>query len=721
MKHGSLRILSVALLLGATAFAPLAWAQADVAEAQVQLAEARRHFDALEYEQAVPALDRAIALLSTRPTPGTRLMLATAYEIRARARFGLRDQAGARSDFVALLRVDASYALTGQVSPQVVTLFDDTRRATVTSVKLSITPPNAEVLLDGAPVNASTGTIPVLIGDHTISGKRVGFRPATQSFSTTGDGAAVSLTLERDSAVVAVITSPADSEVFIDGVSHGKTPAGPPSAEYAQVVTKAGMPMATLSAALVIADVTNGIHRIEVRRPCYSTVTRTLDVTQLDDFIMEPMKLDSAMATLVARSTMAGTTVYVDGQQRGAAPHTMDVCEGEHTVDLRSAAGRYSKKVDARPGQNIEVVGTPKPAFALVSTSGTSSLNTDIRAAIERAFEPVQSIAVFAPPTERVDAVLRAEKLPREWLAFDANKRPLGASSEINAATRREASARLARAFDSQGVGAVAIPSAANPSRVVVSLLGAGSGDPDVIELSLDRPDTIANAVAQLNRSLTFGQASIGITTIDVADVPGPIVLNVNAKGPASQAGIQTGDVVVKANGQDIATSSALIAFLNARSANDSVSLELKDKAGVAKKADVKVLMTPRVIGMGDQTLLANRIVVDLRNRLASSPSAAEEPVIRLNLAAALIRLESWGDAQAELQRVQLPDGPGVGKGTVQYLLGLCADKLGSRADAETALKAAAASDSLLTENGPPVKELAEAKLAELQRRASGQ
>ncbi len=122
-------------------------------------------------------------------------------------------------------------------------------------------------------------------------------------------------------------------------------------------MAKSGIPIASLSAALVIADVTNGTHRVEVRRPCYSTVSRTLDVTQLGDFVLEPMKLDSAMATLVARSTMAGTTVYVDGQQRGAAPHTMDVCEGEHTVDLRSAAGRYSRKVDARPGQNIEVDG----------------------------------------------------------------------------------------------------------------------------------------------------------------------------------------------------------------------------------------------------------------------------------------------------------------------------------------------------------------------------
>jgi hypothetical protein len=52
----------------------------------------------------------------------------------------------------------------------------------------------------------------------------------------------------------------------------------------------------------------------------------------------------------------------------------------------------------------------------------------------------------------------------------------------------------------------------------------------------------------------------------------------------------------------------------------------------------------------------------------------------------------------------------------VQYLLGVCADKLGNRADAEAALKVAAASEALLTEDGPAVKDLAETRLAELQR-----
>jgi hypothetical protein len=59
-----------------------------------------------------------------------------------------------------------------------------------------------------------------------------------------------------------------------------------------------------------------------------------------------------------------------------------------------------------------------------------------------------------------------------------------------------------------------------------------------------------------------------------------------------------------------------------------------------------------------------------------------------------------------------------VANGTVQYLLGVCADKLGSRQEAEAAWRAAAASESALTEDGPLVKELAQARLAELQRRS---
>ena len=53
---------------------------------------------------------------------------------------------------------------------------------------------------------------------------------------------------------------------------------------------------------------------------------------------------------------------------------------------------------------------------------------------------------------------------------------------------------------------------------------------------------------------------------------------------------------------------------------------------------------------------------------------------------------------------------PRVGPGTVQYLLGLCSEELGNRAEADAAFKAAAATESLLTEDGPAVKDLVAAR-----------
>jgi hypothetical protein len=276
---------------------------------------------------------------------------------------------------------------------------------------------------------------------------------------------------------------------------------------------------------------------------------------------------------------------------------------------------------------------------------------------------------------------------------------------------KRDASTRMATTFGSQGVAAITV---VDRNRVVISLLAAGSGDPDVLDVSLDNQDSIAAAIARLDRAPTFFRPSSGIVAVDVADVPGAVVLSADAK--ATAAGIRPGDIVTKANGQAIADATALTTLLASRKADDDLMLELKDRAGATKRADLKVFMTPRLMGISDQTLLANRMLLALRARLAGQNSPTDEAVLRLNLAAALAHVEAWSDARAELQRVKLPDGPGVSNGTVQYLLGVCADKLGNRADAEAALKAAAATEALLTEDGPAVKDLAEARLAELQR-----
>jgi tetratricopeptide (TPR) repeat protein len=705
--------LLVASLLAAAA--PVR-AQNDLAEVQVQIAEARRHFEALEYEQAVPALDRAIAILSVRRTEDTRRTLADAYEMRARSRFGLGDQNGAREDLLALLRVNPGHRLTGQISPRVVTMFEDAQKATITEVKLSVSPENATVMLDGAPVPANA-TMPILIGDHTLTATRVGYRPGTATFSAAaGPGTEASLVLARSSAVLAVVTSPADVDVIVDGVVRGKTAGGPPGADYAERASRAGVPLASLSAVLTLADIAVGSHRIEFRRGCYVSASRPMNVTQLDDVVMDPVKLERAVATIVAQSNQAGTTVFVDGQERGGAPYTAEVCEGEHLVELRSPNGRFARRVDAKAGQKMEVTGALKPAFAVVSSSGQGPLNADVKALVERAFEPVQSILLFVPPADRVDAALKGSQLPPEWLAFDANKRALGISADISAPMRRDLTAKIAKAFDAQGVASVTIPSTLNRNRVVVSFLGAGASEPDIVEFSLDRPDTISSAVALLNQPIPLTRPAIGITTLDVADVTGAIVATVDPDGP-SRAALQPGDLILKAGTQTVNDTAAFNAALTPHAANDTLGIDLKDKTGAAKHVEVKVVMTPRLIGMNDQTLLANRVLAELRSKLLTPLDPLEESIVRLNLAAALARLQSWSEARSELQKVKLPEGRAVGNGTVQYLLGLAADNLGNRAEAETAWRVAASSDSLMTEDGPPVRELAEARIAELSRR----
>jgi PDZ domain-containing protein/PEGA domain-containing protein len=714
MRSRPFLVCGTALLAGFLALPSLARGQAnDMAEVQVQMAEARRHFDALEYEQAVPALDRVIAILTTRRSTDTQKIVSDAYEMRARARFGLGDQNGAHDDFVALLRADPAHTLSGQISPRVVAMFEDAQKTTITTLDLKITPATAQAELDGLPVKPNT-TFPIVVGEHTVTAKQLGYKPGSATFTAAvGAGSQASLELARSSAVVAVVTSPPDVEVFIDGVSKGKTGPGPAPVEYTAAAQRAGLSLAALSAPFIAADVGVGQHRVEFKRSCYVQAERRVDVTDLKDFVLDPVKLTSAIATVVASSPQPGASVFVDGESKGPAPFSAELCEGEHIVELRSQTGRFSKKVDVKPGQKMDVTGPLRAAFALVSASTNGPLNVDLRAAVERALDPVRSVYVFAPPADRVSDALKASQLPPDWLSFDANKRPLGVSGDITAPMRRDLSAKIAKTFDAQGIASVTIPSASNRNRVVVTLLGAGSVEPDTVEFSLDRSETIADAVTTLDRPIAFQRPSIGINVIDVADVAGAVVIGVDS----GVAGIQAGDLIVKVNDQAVTNAAGVATALGTHKANDTLSLELKDKSGAAKKADVKVQMTPRVIGMSDQMLLANRLVADFRTQLLAPANAAEESIIRLNLAAALARLQAWSDARTELQKVKLPEGPGVGNGTVQYLLGLCADNLGNRAEAETAYKAAAASESWITEDGPPVKEMAEAKLADLQKR----
>jgi len=704
MSHLPALLIALAATTVVQGFSPVTTSSAYQAAADAQFQEARRLFDSLDYEKAVAALDAAIVALevSTPKDVARRDKLASAYEMRGRSKFGLGDQDGARADFVLLLKLNPSHTLSGQVSPRVVALFEEVLKETVTSITISVTPPTAKLQLDGMPLDAA-GTVRVAAGDHVISAEQQGFRPAKQTVTAAiGTTADISLALERVSSVLRIISSPADVEVRVDGVSVGKT-----------VAAAEGGGAAAVSAPLVVSDVTTGPHAVELKRDCFVTSTTRVAVDKPDDYAVGPVVLQPAVASLSVSANQAGAQVFVDGQDRGAAPYkTAELCEGEHLVEVRTSFGRDVKRVDARAGSNITFEGVIKPAFAIVSASG-ATLPQDVRMLVERAMGGSQTVRLLAPPADQADKALKANQLSGDWLATDAGGRPVGAAAQIAGTIRKEASTRLAEAFAVQGVASV---TALDANRVVVALLAAGSTAPDVFEVSLDNTASINAALATLDQAIPMSRPSIGITAIDVADVAGAVVAGIDANSPAAATALKVGDVIGQAAGQPVADATALAKVVSGRAAGQNLPMEARDAAGATKRVELPVFLTPRIIGLVEQGIPVNRVLLDLRARSAGITDPFEQAVVRLNTAIALGRVGEWSTAQAELRQVKLPDRPGVGNGTVQYLLGVAAEALGSRAEAEVNYKAAMATESLLSDDGPRVKDLAEARLAEMLR-----
>lgn len=683
------------------------------------LLEAKQAFDIQDYERVVATLERILPTLEARPRqdPLRKSLLSAAYEMRARSRFGLGDREGARGDFTSLLLLAPAHQLTGLVSPNVVALFLEVKKVSVGMLDVSIEPSTVEVLLDGAPLTVTSGVVPVAAGQHTLVATQAGYRTANQVFTVDGGGTAtVNLVLERVSATVTVSTSPPDVDVFLDGVARGRTLPAPATSIGQSTPPPASQPM-------ILPDIGPGVHVLEFRRPCHVRAERRIDIPGPKDYRLDPVKLEPAVATVSLQALPPGATILIDNEPQ-AAPATgsvwqSELCEGQHAVDVRTVAGRFARRVDAKAGDALTMDVRIKPSVAVLSVSGLPEGlrgGPDLRAVVERVLADARSIAFYAPTAEESEQTMKADDLSASWLSFDAARRPIGeAPANITASARLELSTRLARRFQSQGVATVTVASREDRMEVFLNVLASGSGEPDIVEVKLDSPDSVAAAIARLDGSSPLFRSSIGLVTIDVLGINGAVVAAVEPNGPSAGAGVLPGQIIANADSQPVASVAKLTALLEARKGGDRFVLDIRDAAGATKRVEVPVASVPRLVSLDDQTRLFNKLTLDLRARILETQDPLEESVARLNLAVALMRLTNFTGAREELEKVRLPEGPGISNGTVQYLLGVCHESLGQFASAEAAWRTASASDGLLVEDGLTVKEAAHRKLANLQ------
>jgi len=247
--------LAAAHLLAQTpVVTPLGPAQAQAGNADLLLDQSKRLFDAFQYDQAVPVLDRLITTLTGGQVQRPDLLV-QAYELRARARFNLGDSAGTEQDFSALLAIKPDFKLGAGISPRVASVLDSVRKLTVGQVVASMSPAG-DVLIDGRPyaLLPEARTIDLPAGEHEVNVNRPGYRTIAQRFTVPpNDMVPLALALERVAATLAVVSVPDGAEVILDGTSRGKTLRGTSEA----------------SAPLILNDLATGTHRLQLRRDCY--------------------------------------------------------------------------------------------------------------------------------------------------------------------------------------------------------------------------------------------------------------------------------------------------------------------------------------------------------------------------------------------------------------------------------------------------------------------
>jgi tetratricopeptide (TPR) repeat protein len=686
------------------AFAGVAWphfarpssAQVPAATPELLLDQGKRLFDAFQYDQAVPLFDRLIALLGAGAQVQRADLLQQAYELRARSRFALNDQAGAEQDFSALLAINPGFKLGPDVSPKVVEVLTAVRKLTIGQVVLSVEPAG-DVTLDGKTVSLQAGpqTLDLQAGEHTVTATRPGHREVSQKFKiAAGESVTVSLALERVMSTLAVVTVPADVEVFLDGASRGRTTRGDGNA----------------SAPLMLNDLPTGTHRLLLRRVCYRDFEHVVTITKPDDLRAGPLTLTATVATIRVEPSDPAAVVYLDGARRGTgAMELANVCEGAHVIEVKSPKGRFIDRRDWRTGDNVTLKAELRSAFPVVGMPGVPTVGLDrLRTNLERALAGARRVLVFFPTDAELQNAMRGEDLPADWLSPE---RPAGASGpRISPDVRRDIGRRLATRLESQGVAVVTGTS--DPNVVTVSILAAGSGEPDAVNLNLTDPSSRVRAADFLGSDFpSVVRPALDASVVDVMGVQGAVVIRVGPAG--AKAGLVAGDVITGAAGAPIASVAQLRKVIGASGAKAAeTGLEAKAADGTIKKVAGAVSLSPETWPPREASLPYNRALIDLQDALRSQLSPVQATATTLNLAVVHMRLGNWDEALQTLGTVKLPDGSGVSAGTVHYFTGLCQEQLGRAAEAQAAFaKAAAAAEARVSQEGPLVAPLAMRKL----------
>lgn len=716
--------------LPAESYTEIAYERLTLEELEARFSAAEAGFlESADPAAAVPAFTDLIEILEKRlagsgAAPQERGLLVKSLAYRARINFNLGFEVEVDRDLERLLVLEPAFEFDpALVSPKLLQRFSALKKQRTATLLLTVDPPDAEVRVNGRPVDAAGGTVAVPAGALTVTALRPGYAPIEMPLEIQGGRRMpLDLVLERDSAMLLLVTRPVGATVLVDGQEAGET-SGTLPLSYPLSGEAARHAREDFSAPLRIGGVSPGQRRIEVVKAGYRPYRMEVDVADLKDYNAGVVLLQKTEGVVVLRGLPRGARVTLDGEPAQALPINdadaqLRLPPGSYRIGVTDGTtGFFEIDLDLADRQTKQVAVELRPALTLLGVlGGDRPAARKLSAALEDARTGLEGWA-FLDRSDEAEETLASLGFTAEAL------RSAGAAS----AGSSSGSARSSLPWDRlQAQADRRTPGSVYALAVLSDDLLATSADlwflptapapprPDRKTVKLDDGGAIDQIVHAFNQPFALERAWFGALLVDSIAAEGPVVASLNPESPAAKAGVRVGDQILSIFGEKVTTAAEAQRQLEALRPGSSFSVELGSAAG-RRAVDVNLGKSPAVVPLGSRDVIYAAVSAAVARASKDPESTAPAWLLQLNQGVIFLNGRAWEDAVRTLRAIQAPQGPGLGQAAVDYWLALALSAIGPEyyGQARQALeRAAAVSGARLFHNdGPLVAPRARARL----------
>lgn len=264
-----------------------------------------------------------------------------------------------------------------------------------TAVRFTVDPQPDQFGISGMPTWQLGERYLMLPGDYEVTAALPGYQPLSETVSVrTDDDQVFSFEMEKLPGILTISTSPdIPARVLVDQTEVGTTP-------------------------LTLNEISAGLHDITLLSERYLQVDTEIEIEGKRIAQSLEVPLQPAWADVTMTSVPIGAAIFVDDEERGVTPATIEVLQGEHQIQIRQDGFKtWQTEINAIAGEPMElpvarlitadgqITITSQPAGANVTVDGRYLGQTPLEVALrpDKSYEVVLSKVGFQTASRQID------------------------------------------------------------------------------------------------------------------------------------------------------------------------------------------------------------------------------------------------------------------------------------------------------------------------------